>query len=156
MDSKVLEHGKCKYCGADNDTDKHPHIKIARTDCGYVAYCDNCRAQTDAWATPEAATYEWLLVLYTIPTQSERQIYEGAVNLMHGLVEDFKEWLEWQGVEVPEDEAFCVSVPPTSIVNKLFLWHTGHSGGTSTRAKCRELGIEDPTRTIEFTVREGE
>jgi len=147
-----LSDVKCQFCGVEND-EKYHHIALCKTeDLDFYVECDNCRARTRKYDNRIAPTYHWIAGDYTIPTQSEKQIYEGCVALMHGLVEEFGEWLEWQGVEVPEEERFCLNMHPTEIVNRLFLYHTSHSGGTSTRAKCHELGIEDCSRSIEFKV----
>jgi len=156
MSGEILKQAKCKFCGADNDIDKNPHVKVHGRDVIWIVYCDNCSASTKICDTKAGAITRWSLGHYTIPIQTERQIYDACVNLMHGLVEDFKEWIEWQGIEVPDDELFQIGKYPTEIVNRLFLWHTTHSGGTSTRAKCRELGIEDSTKMIKFEVSEDE
>lgn len=149
---EILAGAKCQFCGADN-SGKYEHIHLYTTeDNEYFVRCNNCAATTPVMPTSIGAIAYWRAEDYTIPTQSEKQIYEGCLALMHGLVEEFGEWLEWQGVEVPEEERFCLNMPPTEIVNRLFLYHTSHSGGTSTRAKCHELGIEDCSRSIEFKV----
>lgn len=150
-------HGKCMFCGADNDKDIHPHIRIKEEGGIFVhAYCDNCSARTETKRSQGEAVSAWMGGHYTIPVQAESRIYQECVNMMHGLVEDFNEWLEWQGIEVPFEERFRVGRYPAQIVNDLFLRHTKHSGGTSTRAKCRELGIDDCTRLIWFDVSEEE
>jgi len=66
----------------------------------------------------------------------------GCIRLMRGLVDEFKEWLEWQNVEPPEEEIFATAIPCTEIVRALFLSGTGHDGGTSCHMKLRELGID--------------
>jgi len=38
----------------------------------------------------------------------------------------------------------------SNIVQELFLFGTSHSGGTSTRAKCKQLGV-DSSDEIEFS-----
>jgi len=156
MKVEKLWNAKCDLCGAEN-SEKYHHIALHKTeDMYYLVKCDNCSATTPRYYTETAAMKCWLAGEYMIPTHSERQIYEGCISLMQGLVEGFKEWLEGQGIEVAEDERFRIGKYPTEIVNRLFLWHTYHSGGTSTRAKCHELGIEDSTRTIWFDVKEDE
>ena len=149
---KKLLGARCQFCGAENN-EKYNHIALYMTeDLDYFVKCDNCSAITPKFDKAIAAMAYWRAGDYTIHTHSETQIYEGCLALMHGLVEEFGEWLEWQGVEVPEEERFCLNMHPTEIVNRLFLYHTSHSGGTSTRAKCHELGIEDCSRSIEFKV----
>ena len=78
-------------------------------------------------------------------SHSEREIYDGCIALMQELVEAFGEYLEYIGYDPYEDgnEYFSVAFPPTQIVERLFLWNTTHSGGTSQRLKCRELGIDE-------------
>ena len=75
-------------------------------------------------------------------SHSEREIYKGCIALMQELTDEFREWLEWQEIEVDADERFEVYFPCKHIVERLFLWHTNHSGGTSCGLKLRELGIE--------------
>lgn len=41
------------------------------------------------------------------------------------------------------------------IVQELFLFRTYHSGGTSTMAKCKQLGV-DSSENVEFKFEEGE
>ena len=83
-------------------------------------------------------------------SHSEKHILEGCIALMTELTDSFAEWLEWQGIEVPEEERFCHRFYYTEIVERLFLWHTHHSGGTSQRMKCEELGVSG---TIDFDVK---
>ena len=74
---------------------------------------------------------------------------------MQELVGDFAEWYEWVHgenaiSELDEEERFCVRKTYFSIVQRLFLWNTHHSGGNSTRGKCNELGIKNWSDDIEF------
>lgn len=95
-------------------------------------------------------------------SHSEAEIYEGCVALMQEMVDDFTEWYKWQHgedaiSELDDEEIFCVRKTPFHIVQRLFLWNTTHSGGTSTRCKCGQLGIKDWSKDIEFAFeREGE
>lgn len=41
------------------------------------------------------------------------------------------------------------------MVQELFLFRTSHSGGTSTRAKCRQFGV-DSSENVEFKFSEEE
>lgn len=89
-------------------------------------------------------------------SHSEADIYKGCVALMQELMNRFEEYLDYIGVEPKEDyddeERFCTQFYPTEIVERLFLWNTRHSGGTSQLLKCRELGIdEDKTVIFEDT-----
>ncbi len=86
-------------------------------------------------------------------SHSEKEIYEGCLALMDELVKDFSDYLEYIGVDLSdysEDEQFGVRKTPAEIVERLFLWGTSHSGGTSQRMKCKELGIDDAYEPIWF------
>lgn len=88
-------------------------------------------------------------------SHSEKEIYSACVRLLFELVEDFAEWYRFVHgedsiEELSDEEMFCVRYTPFKIVQELFLWNTRHGGGTSTRMKCDELGIEDPYKDIEF------
>ena len=87
-------------------------------------------------------------------SHSEKDIYNGCLEVMKRMVNRFEEYLEYIGVDLEnqdEDEKFCVNFTPFEIVQDLFLSHTTHSGGTSTTIKCHELGIDDPYDPIKFT-----
>ena len=73
---------------------------------------------------------------------------------MQEMVNEFAEWYRWQHgedaiEELDEEERFCFRKSYFSIVQELFLIGTNHSGGTSTRAKCEQLGV-DSAEEIEF------
>lgn len=76
-------------------------------------------------------------------SHSERDILDACVELMQGMADEFLEYLDWIGAEPEEEEkiSFC-NMNYFRIVQRLFLWHTSHSGGTSTINKCRELGVD--------------
>lgn len=57
--------------------------------------------------------------------------------------------------ELSEEERFCYNMSYFHIVQKLFLFRTYHSGGTSTMAKCKQLGV-DSSENVEFKFEEGE
>lgn len=70
------------------------------------------------------------------------------------LVNEFAEWYRWQHGEdaiegLDEEERFCFRKSYFCVVQELFLLGTNHSGGTSTRAKCEQLGV-DSAEEIEF------
>lgn len=78
-------------------------------------------------------------------SHSEADIYKGCLSLMDELTGKFYEWLDFIGVDVSkldEEEQFVAGFYPTEIVERLFLRKTTHSGGTSQRMKCKELGID--------------
>ena len=92
-----------------------------------------------------------------VESQSEEQILECCIGLMQEMADCFREYLEFIDHEPEyeeEKQPFCFSY--FHIVNRLFLWHTSHSGGTSTRAKCKELGIDDSGNNVEFYIWEDE
>ncbi len=86
-------------------------------------------------------------------SHSEREIFDGCVDLMNDMVEFFyqylTEYLDIDVEDIPEDERFGINYQVTEIVERLFLRHTSHSGGTSQAMKCRELGL-DPYKTMHF------
>lgn len=87
-------------------------------------------------------------------SHSEKQIYEGCISLMNQLFGQIKEWLhdmEYISEDDDPEELFSTGFYNTEIVERLFLWNTTHSGGTSQRLKCKELGI-DPSESIYFSL----
>ena len=77
---------------------------------------------------------------------------------MKEMVNEFEEWYRWQHgedaiKELDEEERFCFRKSHFSIVQELFLSGTHHSGGTSTRAKCEQLGV-DSSEEIKFDWRD--
>lgn len=79
-----------------------------------------------------------------VQSHSEREIFKGCVAMMQQLMNAFEEYLDWMDVHPDnEEERFSYQFYNTQIVERLFLWNTHHSGGTSQREKCRELGIKD-------------
>lgn len=92
-------------------------------------------------------------------SHSEADIYKGCVSLMQELMGRFEEYLDYIGVDPKEDyddeERFCTQFYPTEIVERLFLWNTRHSGGTSQHLKCEELGI-DTDDVVIFEDKRGE
>lgn len=80
---------------------------------------------------------------------SEREIVVECLGLMDSLVEDFREYLAYVGIDESEEEfPFSTSKSYFEIVQRLLLIGTRHSGGTSTRAKCRELGFDPSERRV--------
>lgn len=93
-----------------------------------------------------------------LSSHSEKQILEGCIALIQEMVDGFREYLDYIGHDEPEyeEEKQPFHMSYFHIVNRLFLWHTSHSGGTSTRAKCHELGIDDSSQDVEFYLWEDE
>jgi len=83
---------------------------------------------------------------------TDRQIYDGCINLIQKMVDYFQEYLDYLGYDLDkldEDERFAVGMSNMKIVRQLFLQHTRNSGGCSTRDFCEKLGI-DPYRSVKF------
>lgn len=82
-----------------------------------------------------------------LESHDEKHILKSCLGLMQEMVNDFAEWYRWQHgedsiEELDEEEIFCIRKTYFRIVQKLFLLYTNHSGGTSTRAKCEQLGVD--------------
>ena len=82
-----------------------------------------------------------------LESHDEKHILESCISLMQEMVNEFAEWYRWQHgedaiEELDEEERFCFRKTYFRIVQELFLLHTNHSGGTSTRAKCEQLGVD--------------
>lgn len=89
-----------------------------------------------------------------LESHDEKHILECCISLMQEMVDEFAEWYTWQHgedaiKELDKEERFCFRKSYFRIVKELFLLGTSHSGGTSTRAKCEQLGV-DSTEEIEF------
>lgn len=86
----------------------------------------------------------------TIESHSDADITQGCIDLMNQLVGRFEEYMDLVDIQPEsEEERFQTSFTNAEIVQRLLLWKTSHSGGTSTWAKCRELGL-DPGEEICF------
>ena len=88
-----------------------------------------------------------------IESHSEQKIVECCIDLMQELVNEFEKYIDYVDIdltELPDDEHFKVCYTNAEIVNRLLLSTTTHSGGTSTRQKCKELGL-DSSKSIEFS-----
>ena len=86
-------------------------------------------------------------------SQDERKILDSCIGLLRESADAMKEFLEWAGFDPKEacepGELSFINKTYFEIVNRLFLESTNHCGGTSTRAKCRELGV-DPGKAISY------
>ena len=90
-----------------------------------------------------------------LESHDEKYILKYCISLMQELVGKFEEWYEYVHGEdaireLDEEERFYYRMSYFSIVQELFLFRTSHSGGTSTRAKCKQLGV-DWSDGIEFS-----
>lgn len=78
-----------------------------------------------------------------LQSHGEVHILNGCISLLYELFGRFKEYLEFVGFEPDSDEEiFRTEMTYGEIVRRLFLWSTHRSGGTSTAAKCRTLGVK--------------
>ena len=110
-----------------------------------------------AIGTPEEcrAAVEKQIVEKELESHDEKHILKYCISLMQELVGKFKGWYEYVHGEdaireLDEVERFYYRMSYFSIVQELFLFRTSHSGGTSTRAKCKQLGV-DWSDGIEFS-----
>lgn len=90
----------------------------------------------------------------TVKSHSEEQVVKGCIELMWDLVSRFEDYLDYLDIdytEIPEEERFEVCYSNFEIVRNLFLSTTTHSGGTSTRQKCKELGL-DSAENVVFSI----
>ncbi|OKZ66358.1 MAG: hypothetical protein BHV88_16390 [Clostridiales bacterium 41_12_two_minus] len=114
-------------------------------------------AEYESIGTPEEcrAAVEKQKIDKELESHDEKHILKYCINLMQELVGKFEEWYEYVHgedaiKELCEDEKFCYRMTYSNIVQELFLFGTSHSGGTSTRAKCKQLGV-DSSDEIEFS-----
>lgn len=113
--------------------------------------------QYRAIGTPEEcrAAMEKQITEKELESHDEKHILKYCISLMQELVGKFEEWYEYVHgedaiMELDEVERFYYRMSYFSIVQELFLFRTSHSGGTSTRAKCKQLGV-DWSDGIEFS-----
>lgn len=77
-----------------------------------------------------------------LTSHSEQCIVMNCVELMKQVYDDMLKYLEFMDIEYDEDEIPIFTYSYFRIVQKLLLSHTRHSGGTSTREKCKLIGID--------------
>lgn len=88
-----------------------------------------------------------------VESHSEKQILEGCISLIQEMCGYFREYLDFIDHEPEyEEEKQPFRLSYFHIVKRLFLWHTSHSGGNSTRTKCAELGISDSSEDVLFPI----
>lgn len=116
---------------------------------------ENC-VKYEEIGTPEEcrAAVEKQNVNKELESHDEKHILECCISLMQEVVNEFAEWYRWQHgedaiKELDAEERFCFRKSYFCIVQELFLLGTHHSGGTSTRAKCEQLGV-DSSEEIKF------
>lgn len=87
-----------------------------------------------------------------LENQSDKDVLNGCIGLICEAVGEIKEYLEENCSDIAETVgSFGFSY--FRIVQRLFLFNTMHSGGTSTCAKCRQLGV-DPSEVADFWIDE--
>lgn len=113
--------------------------------------------QYHAIGTPEECrtAVEKQITEKELESHDEKYILKYCISLMQELVGKFEEWYEYVHGEdaireLDEVERFYYRMSYFSIVQELFLFRTSHSGGTSTRTKCKQLGV-DWSDGIEFS-----
>ena len=85
---------------------------------------------------------------------SEREIYEGCLALMGGLVDRFEEYLKKAGIDqTAAGKPFRAEVPCAEIVRKLFLADT--DSRTAAERKCEALGIREDYIIFDFSPKAG-
>ena len=82
-----------------------------------------------------------------LESHDEKYMLKSCLGIMQDMVDKFAEWYRWQHgedsiEELDDEERFCIRTTYFRIVQKLFLLHTNHSGGTSTIEKCEQLGVD--------------
>ena len=150
-------HEYCKECN-----DWNGNISKCMEICGIPIDIINEWEQYRSIGTPEECreAVEKQKVNKELESHDEKHILKSCLALMQEMVNEFAEWYRWQHgedaiEELDEEERFCFRKSYFSIVQELFLIGTNHSGGTSTRAKCEQLGV-DSAEEIEFDWRDEE
>lgn len=123
-------------------------------------YIEELEAEVEEYSaigTPEECrvAMEKQILEKELESHDEKHILKYCISLMQELVGKFEEWYEYVHGEdaireLDEVERFYYRMSYFSIVQELFLFRTSHSGGTSTRAKCKQLGV-DWSDGIEFS-----
>ena len=86
-----------------------------------------------------------------IQSHSEEKILEGCIALLREMAGKFQDILDYYDVDTMGDDP-VITMNYFHIVQRLFLFSTDHGGGTSTREKCKELGIDDYGKSIVFNL----
>ena len=164
----------CPYCGHEM-TERACFLPVRDDGSRPVTVhyaCMNCCASSPSSgkhikiedAKAEAETLAMEIGQVKIPTHSDREILDACIGLIDGVLngeygiyqqladDDF----DFDAFEERFDCKMGFSYSYFELVQQLFLMGTNHSGGTSTRAKCRELGV-DAGEAVDFSRRlEGE
>ena len=136
----VDDEGNARYRDYEMEMDALEEVQKYRA----IGTLEECRA-----------AMEKQIVEKELESHDEKHILKYCISLMQELVGKFEEWYEYVHGEdaireLDEEERFYYRMSYFSIVQELFLFRTSHSGGTSTRAKCKQLGV-DWSDGIEFS-----
>lgn len=155
---KILKKDSCYECAQGTDSPlncEYGECRVAKATRVAIKALEEVQ-QYRAIGTPEEcrAAVEKQNANKELESHDEKHILECCISLMKEVVNEFAEWYRWQHgedaiKELDEEERFCFRKSYFSIVQELFLLCTHHSGGTSTRAKCEQLGV-DSSEEIEF------
>lgn len=140
-----------------NDCPYHFHGCISRLAYQALAYITQLENHIGEVTKMDSPTKAETPDKGSVPSHSERDIVLGCIGLINEVLNgEFAvfEQLEADGFDFDEykKKSECelgFSLTYFEIVQRLLLYHTSHSGGTSTRAKCRELGF-DPSQCVSF------
>lgn len=155
---KILKKDSCYECAQGTDSPlncEYGECRVAKATRVAIKALEDVQ-QYRAIGTPEEcrAAVEKQIVEKELESHDEKHILECCISLMQEMVNEFAEWYRWQHgedaiEELDKEERFCFRKSYFRIVQELFLLGTTHSGGTSTRAKCEQLGV-DSAEEIEF------
>ena len=155
---KILKEDSCYECSQGTDSPlncEYGECRVSKATRVAIKALEEVQ-QYRAIGTPEEcrAAVEKQKVDKELESHDEKHILKSCLGLMQDMVDEFAEWYRWQHGEdsiekLDEEERFCIRKTYFRIVKELFLLHTNHSGGTSTRAKCKQLGV-DWGEEIEF------
>lgn len=156
---KILKKDSCYECAQGTDSPlncEYGGCRVAKATRIAIKALEEVQ-QYRAIGTPEecrAAMKKQNSTNKELESHDEKHILECCISLMQEMVNEFAEWYRWQHgedaiEELDKEERFCFRKSYFRIVQELFLLGTTHSGGTSTRAKCEQLGV-DSAEEIEF------
>lgn len=156
---KILKKDSCYECAQGTDSPlncEYGGCRVAKATRVAIQALEEVQ-QYRAIGTPEecrAAMKKQNSTNKELESHDENHILECCISLMQEMVNEFAEWYRWQHgedaiEELDKEERFCFRKSYFRIVQELFLLGTTHSGGTSTRAKCEQLGV-DSAEEIEF------
>lgn len=134
--ARSMEHGICAY----NHGCLQDEVLFIETDAEHGIECEEASRAAG------------------VQSHSEKETYDGCIRILRQMVRFFEEYLEAMDIyqeDLAEEERFSVALSNFEIVQNLFLYGTTHSGGTSTRQKCKELGLNDD-ELVEFGFSRGE